>query len=143
VFKDMSKFFNAEQMTKAFQQNMDMRTVFSASQQSVEAMKKAGSVMADTMSTCLERQMQMLQNAMEDNINTMQEFSSAKGIEDLMNKQNQAARKAAEKAQKNSQELAQIVQKGQAKAADILAQQMAQAMDQVQKQQQASAPASK
>jgi phasin family protein len=139
----MNKFFDAEQMAKAFQQNVDMKSILSASQQNMEAMKKAGSVMADTMSTCLERQMQMFQSAVEDNMNAMQEFSSAKGIEDLMSKQNQAARKAADKAQKNSQELAQLVQNGQAKAADILAQQMAQAMNQVQKQQQAAAPSSK
>jgi phasin family protein len=66
---------------------------------------------------------------MEDCIGMMRDLSTAKGLEDYMQKQAKYSQKCAEKAQSAAQELAQQWQKTQTPCTDLISKQLMQCMD--------------
>ena len=134
MLNDFSKMFNANEMTKAWQQSMDIKGVVEASKQNTDALKQASSIMADAMNSCFGRQVQMMQNAMQESVEAVQKLTTSQGIEDYMSKQNQMAQKVATKDKDNGQELAKIMQDGQTKAMNLMAKQATNNVQSVQKQ---------
>ena len=126
MYSDMTKWMNPEEMAKMFQTSWNMQDAIESGKQNMEVVQKANSVLAETMSTCFERQVQMMQNSMQESVEAVKELTTAGSIEDLMNKQSVLARKTAEQAQMNGQELAQLIQKGQTKVMDMLSNQVMQ-----------------
>lgn len=129
MFPDMTKFMNVEEFTKAFQSGWNMDSAINSSKESMDAMQQASTVMAETWSTCLERQMQMAQSSMQESVDAMKDLAASNGVEDLMNKQGSLARKTAEQAQANGQELAQVIQSGQTKVMDLMSKQVMKTLD--------------
>lgn len=134
---DFAKMFDPASYAQNFQANMqkmwDMNSAMSASmaagKQNMEIMKKVSSTIADTYSTCSEKQFKYAQSAMEDCIEAMRELGSAKGMEEYMQKQTQLSQKYAEKAQSCAQEMAGYWQKAQSQCSDIISKQMMQGME--------------
>ena len=126
---DFSKMFDPQQAAQTWQKMFNMQSAVQSSQQTMEAMKKVSNLWAETMSNCTEKQMQYYQSSMEDCISAMRDLSSAKGIEDYMQKQAKLTQQYAEKAQSTAQELAQQWQKTQSQCTDIVGKQMMQSME--------------
>ncbi|MBI1308265.1 MAG: hypothetical protein GC129_00205 [Proteobacteria bacterium] len=130
---DFAKMFDPSTYAQNMQQNMqkmfDMSQAWSAGKQNMDTAKKLGTMWADTMSTCSEKQFKYAQSAMEDCIEAMRELSTCKGIEDYMQKQAGLSQKAAEKAQSTAQELASQWQKTQSQCTDIISKQVMQGME--------------
>ncbi len=126
---DFSKMFDPQQAAQAMQKLFDMNSAMSMSKQNMEVMKKVSSLWADTLSTCTEKQFKYAQSSMEDCIETMRELSTAKGMDDYMQKQAKLSQKVAEKAQVTAQDMAQQWQKTQAQCTDMIGKQMMQGME--------------
>lgn len=134
---EFAKMFDPANYAQNFQTTMqkmwDMNTAMSASmqagKQNMEIMKKVSTTIADTCSTCTEKQFKYAQSTMEDCIEAMRELGSAKGMEEYMQKQTQLSQKAAEKAQSCAQEMASYWQKAQSQCSDIISKQMMQGME--------------
>jgi phasin family protein len=126
---DFTKLFDSQAMAKNMQQFMDFSSAAKNGKQNLETFKKISGILADTYSTCAEKQMKMAQDAMEDCAESMRDFSSAKGVEDVMARQTEWTRKCAEKAQNNAQELAEVMQKGQSQCTDIIGKMMMASME--------------
>ena len=126
MFTNMQSFWNPEEMTKAFQQSLDLATAVQASQKNVETFQQASTVMAKTLNSCFEYQAKVFQEAVQDSSDAMRQLASAQGIEELMNTQGTLTKKVTEKTQQTSQELAKMIQDGQTKAIDIVTKQMMQ-----------------
>ncbi|HEX2859591.1 MAG TPA: phasin family protein [Alphaproteobacteria bacterium] len=117
---DFAKLFDPQAFTKNVQQFWDFNKAAKGSTQNLETLKKISGILADTYSTCTEKQMKMAQNAMEECVENVRELSTAKGMEEFMSRQAEWTRKCAETAQSNAQELAEVVQKGQSQCSDII-----------------------
>ncbi len=129
---DFSKMFDPNQYTQ-YTQNMqkmfDMSQAMNASKQQLEVSKKVGSMVADTVSTCTEKQFKYAQTVMEDCIECMRELSSVKGIEEYMQKQAELTKRSAEKCQSTVQDIATQWQKTQTQCTNLISQQMMQTME--------------
>lgn len=136
MFQNMNQMWSVEEAQKMMQQAqeamqtnmMDTSQLAETNKKTMESFTQASTVMADTWNAFFERQMQMMQTNMEENIETMRDLSTANGIEDMMAKQSTVAKQTTDKVQSNAQELSQIMQKGQQKAMDIVSKQMTQTM---------------
>jgi phasin family protein len=133
--QEMSKLFdpsqlqqNFQQMAQQWQKMMNMPQLMSHNQSGMDAMKQVSSLWADTVSKCSETQLQYCQSSMEDCIGAMKELSTAKGLEDYVQKQTKMSQKAAEKAQAAAQELASQWQKTQTQCTDLISQAVMQGM---------------
>jgi phasin family protein len=130
---DFSKLFDPTQYAANFQQNIqkmwDMSQAATASKQNMETMKKVGTIVADTLTTCTEKQFKYAQSTMEDCIEAMRELSTSKGMEDYMQKQAELSKRSAEKAQSTAQEIASQWQKTQSQCSDIISKQISQATE--------------
>ncbi|MFN7163106.1 MAG: phasin family protein [Pseudomonadota bacterium] len=129
---DFSKMFDPNQAAQAWQNMMTMNNsvqqAMQSSQSSMEAMRKISTLWANTMSTCTEKQMQYCQSSIEDCMSAMRELSTAKGMEEYMQKQAKLSQQSAEKAQSTAQELAQCWQKTSTQCSDVMSQQLMQTM---------------
>lgn len=129
---DFSKMFDPQQATQAWQNMMNMSSTMQqamqSSQTNMEAMRKISTLWANTMSTCTEKQMQYCQSSIEDCVTAMRELSSAKGMEEYMQKQAKISQQCAEKAQSTAQELAQCWQQTSSQCTDVMSQQLMQTM---------------
>jgi phasin family protein len=129
---DFSKMFDPQQASQAWQNMMNMsgsvQQAMQSSQTNLESMRKMGTLWANTLSTCTEKQMQYCQSSMEDCISTMRELATAKGMDEYMQKQTKLSQQYAEKAQSTAQELAQLWQHTQTQCTDMLSQQLMQTM---------------
>jgi phasin family protein len=126
---DFQKMFDPQAFTKSMQQFMDFNGAARNSKQGYETWKKIGGIVADTYSTCAEKQLRMAQGAMEDCIEGMRELSTAKGMEDFMARQSEWTKKCAEKVQSNAQEMAELMQKGQSQCSDLISKMMMGSME--------------
>lgn len=126
---DFSKMFDPSQYAQNFQKMWDMSQVATASKQNMETMKKVGTIMADTLTTCTEKQFKYAQTAMEDCIEAMRELSTTKGMEDYMQKQAELSKRSAEKAQSCAQDIASQWQKSQSQCTDLISKQFSQATE--------------
>jgi phasin family protein len=126
---DFSKLFDPQAFAKNMQQFIDFSNAAKSSKQNYETFKKISGVLADTYSTCAEKQMKMAQEAVEDCVEGMRDLSSAKGMEEFMGRQTEWTKKCAEKAQSNAQELAEVMQKGQSQCNDIISKMMMASME--------------
>ncbi len=126
---DMTKMFDPQAITKNMQQMMDFSSFASNSKHTAETMKTLSSILADTWSTCTDKQTKMAQHTMEECVECMRDLSSAKSIEDYMAKQATWMKKSAEASQSNAQELANTLQKGQTQCTDIIGKMVSANMD--------------
>jgi len=120
---DMTKFFDP----KLFDLNgftVNMEKALEANKRSLEAVKKANTVMAEGASTVAARQLELTQTAMEESIEVARDLSSAKGIEGMGAKNADAVRNTFEKGIRNAMELMAIANKAQSEAAEILSKQL-------------------
>jgi|GEM_PF-4287103 len=126
---DFSKMFDPSQYAQNIQKMCDMTQAMTASKQNMETMKKVSSIVADTVSTCTEKQFKYAQNTMEDCIECLRELSTAKGVEDYMQKQAEISKRTAEKCQSMAQDIASQWQKSQAQCTELLSKQMSNTME--------------
>ena len=126
---DFSKMFDPSQYVQNMQKMWDMSQAMTASKQGMETMKKVSGIVADTMSTCTEKQFKYAQTAMEDCIESLRELSTAKGMEDYMQKQAEISKRTAEKCQTMAQDIASQWQKSQSQCTDLLSKQMSNTME--------------
>jgi phasin family protein len=127
--QDFTKLFdpsqvqqNMQQAMQQWQKMMTMPQLMSSNNTGMETMKQVTNLWTETMSKCSEAQMQYCQSSMEDCIGAMKELSTAKGLEDYMQKQTKLTQKAAEKAQSTAQELSTQWQKTQTQCTDLISQ---------------------
>lgn len=126
---DFTKMFDPSSYTQTMQKWFDYSQALSSSKQNIETCKKVSTIMADTLSTCTEKQFKYAQSTMEDYIEALRELSTAKGVEDYMQKQATLSQKTAEKCQSCAQEIASQWQKSQAQCTDIISKQFSQGWD--------------
>lgn len=126
---DFSKLFDPSQYSQNLQKMWDMSQAMSAGKQNMEVMKKVGTIVTDTVTTCTEKQFKYAQSAMEDCIESLRELSTAKGMEDYMQKQAEISKRSAEKCQTWAQEMAGQWQKSQAQCTDLISKQLAQSVE--------------
>lgn len=129
---DFSKMFDPQQAAQTWQSmlsmNSNLQQAMQSSQSSMEAMRKIGTLWASTLSTCTEKQMQYCQSSMEDCVSAMRELSTAKGMDEYMQKQAKISQMCTEKAQSAAQDLAQCWQQTQTQCTDMMSQQLMQTM---------------
>lgn len=123
---DFSKMFDPSQYAKNMQKMWDLSQAATASSQNMEAMKQVGTIITSTVGNCTEKQFQYAQSAMEDCIECLRELSTAKGMEDYVQKQAEITKRSAEKAQSLAQEITSQWQKSQSQCTDIISKQLGQ-----------------
>lgn len=126
---DFTKMFDPSAYTQTMQKWFDYSQALSSSKQSIETCKKMSGIMADTLSTCTEKQLKYAQSAMEDYIEALRDLSTAKGMDDYMQKQAALSQKTAEKCQSYAQEIASQWQKSQTQCTDLISRQFSQGWD--------------
>ena len=141
MFADMQKFFTPEAFTKAMQTSFNMTQANAMAQSNFEAFQKATTIWSETMASCMEKQMQMAQKAMEESVTCARDLSTASTMEELMSKNAAMYQKAAHTTQKNSQDIVDLLQKGQAKAQDVMQKQFAANISTLQTQTEAASKA--
>lgn len=119
MFGDMQKMFDIESFNKMF--NMDDMT--KTQKETSAAVQKASSVLADGMNKAFTKQMQTMQSSMQEGVEAMRELSDAKGVEDMMSKQSELARKSFETMTKAQSEVLSTMQKSWMEASDIMSKQ--------------------
>lgn len=124
--QDFTKMFDPQAYAQSMQKWCDMSNAVSASKQGTEVVKKVSAMMADTFSTCTEKQFKYAQSAVEDCIEAVRELSSAKGVEDYMAKQAEFSKKFSDKAQTVAQDIASQWQKTQTQCTSMISQNIAQ-----------------
>ena len=108
--------FDINAMTKAF----NIEALQTASQRNLDAFKKANAIIVEGMSQIASRQMEQIQATVQQTTEAAKELSSAKGMEDLMQKQSTVWKTAVERTVANSQEIADIARRTQTAATDVL-----------------------
>lgn len=126
---DFSKLFDPATYAQNMQKMWDASQAMNASKQNMETVKKVGTCVADTVSTCTEKQFKYGQSTIEDCIEAMRDLSTCKSVEEYMQKQAQWSQKAAEKAQTAAQEIASQWQKTQSQCTDLIGKQWSQGME--------------
>lgn len=123
---DFTKMFDPSQYAKNMQKMWDLSQAATASSQNMEAMKQVGTIITNTVGNCTEKQFKFAQAAMEDCIECLRELSTAKGMEDYVQKQAELSKRSAEKCQSLAQEITSQWQKSQSQCTDIISKQMSQ-----------------
>lgn len=108
--------FDINAITKAF----NIEALQTASQRNLDAFKKANAIIVEGMSQIATRQMEQIQSSVQQSTEMAKELSSAKGLEDMMQKQSTAWKTAVERTVANSQEIADIARRTQTAATDVL-----------------------
>jgi phasin family protein len=126
MFTDMTKMFDPQTISQQWQKYMDMNQAMQTGKASMENWQNLSGMWAKTFTSCYEKNMKMCQTAMDDSIECLRDMSTAKGIEELMNKQAEWSRKAAEKCQASAQELAKTLQTTQTQCSDMMSKMMEQ-----------------
>lgn len=126
---DFTKMFDPTTYAQNMQKLWDSSQALNAGKQNMEVIKKVGTIVADTVSTCSEKQAKFAQSTMEDCIEAMRELSTCKGVDEYMQKQAQLCQKAAEKSQSIAQDFASQWQKSQTQCADLIGKQVMQGME--------------
>jgi phasin family protein len=127
MFSDMTKMFDPQamqNMSQQWQKYMDMNQALQTGKVGMDNLQQLSGMWAKTFTTCYEKQMKMCQGAMDDSIECLRDMSSAKGVEDIMSKQAEWSRKAAEKCQTSAQDLAKTLQTTQTECTDIISKMM-------------------
>jgi phasin family protein len=127
--QDFTKMFDPQAYAQNMQKWCDLSNAVSASKQGTEVMKKVSTMLADTFSTCTEKQFKYAQSAVEDCIEAVRDLSAAKGVEDYMAKQAEFSKKFSEKAQTVAQDIASQWQKTQTQCTSLISQNLAQGAD--------------
>ena len=112
----MQNTFDMNAIAKAF----NIEALQSASQRNLDAFKKANAIIVEGLSQIATRQMEQVQASVQQSTEVAKELSSAKGLEDLMQKQSAAWKTAVERTVANSQEIADIARRTQTVATDVL-----------------------
>lgn len=112
----MQNTFDMTSFTKAF----NIEALQTASQRNLDAFKKANAIIVEGMSQIATRQMEQLQATVQQSTEAAKDLSSAKGLEDLMQKQSAVWKVAVERSVANSQEIADIARRTQTAATDVL-----------------------
>ena len=117
---DYSKLFD---MT-AYSKTVNLEAVAEANKKTLDALKKANSVMAESLGALASRQVELGQAALESSIESARDLATAKGVEDYIAKQAGLFQATLEKSVENAKELATIATKAQSEAADIVTKQL-------------------
>lgn len=114
----------AEEMTKAFSlpnmPNVDAQALMDSQRKNIEALAQANQVAAEGMQAIYARQVQIMQQAMDEARNVADGFKDATDPRDAAAKQAEVAKVAYEKALSNMRELAEMTAKANAEAADAI-----------------------
>lgn len=97
-------FFNPE----TWSQNWSTENWTESQKQTMENARTANEALMSSLNKLAQRQNEMMQSMMQQNIEAAKEISSATGIESMMNAQTQYSRTAMETATKNAQELTEM-----------------------------------
>lgn len=108
--------FDMNAITKA----MNLEALQTAGQRNLDAFKKANAIIVEGMSQMATRQMEQVQSSLQQSAEMAKDLSSAKGLEDMMQKQSTAWKTAVERSVSNSQEIADIARRTQTAATDVL-----------------------
>ena len=126
MLPDYSKMFDPQTISQNWQKAMDMGQAMQSSKASFDTWQNMSGMWAKTFTSCYEQNMKMCQGAMDDSIECLRDMSSAKGVDELMQKQAEWTKKATEKCQSNAQTLAQTMQACQNQCTDMITSMMAQ-----------------
>lgn len=126
---DFAKYFDVAAYNKLLGTKvMNIDAVIDANRKSLEALKKANTVMADGVNAVATRQIELAQSALEDGIEAVRDLATAKGVEEFMSKQTSLFQHALEKSVDNARELSTLLTKAQTEAAEIVGKQFAATM---------------
>lgn len=112
----MQNTFDINAIAKAF----NIEALQTASQRNLDAFKKANAIIVEGWSQIATRQMEQLQSSVQQSTEIAKDLSSAKGLEDLLQKQSTAWKTAVERTVTNSQEIADIARRTQTAATEVL-----------------------
>jgi phasin family protein len=130
---DPTKF--AEEMTKAFQfptmPHVDTEALIESQRKNIEALAAANQVAAEGMQAIYARQVQIMQQTMEEAQAVAEQFKDATDPRDAAAKQAEVAKIAYEKALSNMRELAEMTAKANAEAADAINTRIAASLDEM------------
>ena len=119
---DPAKF--TEEMTKAFSAqslpNVDPQQIMDSQRKNIEALSSANQVAAQGMQAIYARQVEIMQQAMDEARTVAEDMTAATDPRDAAAKQAEIAKVAYEKALANMRELAEMTAKANAEAADAI-----------------------
>ena len=140
---DLNKFFDLSAYGKAF----NMEAAMEANKKNLETFKKANAILAEGASAVAARQLELTQNAIEENIEAARTLATAKGVEEFSAKQNDMLRTSFEKGVENATEIFNIAKKAQTDASELVNKQVAENTElfskEAKKAAEAAAPAAK
>jgi phasin family protein len=115
---DLTKFFDITGFT------VNIEKALEANKRSLEAIKKANTVIAEGASTVAARQLELTQSAMEESIEAARGLATTKGVDGFAAKNADVIRTTFEKGVHNALELMAIANKAQTEAAEIISKQL-------------------
>lgn len=127
TFLDMfSKFGRDLKLPK-----VDVEAIVSHHRKNLEALEKSARTGAEGASSLLQRQREMLQDALREITDMAQNYRTPGNPQELVAKQTEFARKSFETALKNAGEVTELVKKSGAESVDILRNRIKEAMEEI------------
>lgn len=102
----ISKNFNVENWTES-------------QKKTLESSRAVNESLVGSLKKVMQRQSEMFQSAVQDNVEAARAMSQARGVEELMNYQNEYTRRTLETATKNATELSEILRDCSKECSDI------------------------
>lgn len=111
--------------------NVDVEAIVSHHRKNLEALEKSARAGAEGASSLLQRQREMLQEALREITDLAQSYRTPGNPQELMAKQTEFARKSFEAALRNAGEVAELVRKSGTESVDILRGRIKEAMEEI------------
>ena len=126
--EEMIKSFSAPSMSLP---SIDMQKIMESQRKNVEALTAANQLAAEGMQAIYKRQMEILQQSMDEVRDVADTMKDTKDPRDAAAKQAELAKTAYEKALSNMRELAEMTTKANAEASDAINARIAESLEEV------------
>jgi phasin family protein len=128
---DFSKF-DVQKMLGDFKiPGVDMKTLMSAQEKNIAALKQANQHAAEGLQALATRQMEMMQQVMQGAASAAKEVAASGGPKEAAAKQAEVAKAAFEQAVANMREMAELVSKSSNQAFEVITQRAAEGLEEL------------
>jgi phasin family protein len=128
---DFSKF-DVQKMLGDFKiPGVDMKTLMSAQEKNIAALKQANQHAAEGLQALATRQMEMMQQVMQGAASAAKEVATSGGPKEAAAKQAEVAKAAFEQAVANMREMAELVSKSSNQAFEVITQRAAEGLEEL------------
>lgn len=133
--QDFSELFDFKKYTDAFQMpGMNNQAIMDIQRKNLEALAQANRVAFEGAQAVVQRQQEIVRQAMDEASKAMQEMQSAGSNEERVQRQAEIAKKAFETAQKNVRELAEMSSKSNNEALEAINKRVAESFEEMREQ---------